>query len=202
MKSSIVYSLKPALSMSWFKTLFVPFALLLALGSSFAMAQEADTSAADEAPIVEVNQAATLDELLEMVRERRLVESREHVAREQEFVANRDQQQQLLSDALAEKRREEQRSERLNAKFDENEVRIGTLQETLDQRLGALRELFGVLQQVAGDTRGLFEGSIISAEFEENRGDGSVNSRRRWEHRLSLQPSKKWKPFGLSCSER
>ena len=171
MKSSIVYSLKPALSMSWFKTLFVPFALLLALGSSFVMAQEADTSAADEAPIVEVNQAATLDELLEMVRERRLVESREHVAREQEFVANRDQQQQLLSDARAEKRREEQRAKRLDAEFNENEVSIGTLQETLDQRLGALRELFGVLQQVAGDTRGLFEGSIISAEFEENRGD-------------------------------
>ena len=36
--------------------------------------------------------------------------------------------------------------------------------------LGSLRELFGVLQQVAGDTRGLFEGSLISAEFP-NRGD-------------------------------
>ena len=42
---------------------------------------------------------------------------------------------------------------------------IGDLQEQLDKRLGSLRELFGVLQQVAGDTRGLFEGSVISAEF-------------------------------------
>ena len=66
--------------------------------------------------------------------------------------------------------REEQRSERLETQFEENEVRIGDLQEALDKRLGSLRELFGVLQQVAGDTRGLFEGSVISAEFP-GRGD-------------------------------
>ena len=35
----------------------------------------------------------------------------------------------------------------------------------MDKRLGSLRELFGVLQQVAGDTRGLFQGSVISAQF-------------------------------------
>jgi biopolymer transport protein ExbB len=40
----------------------------------------------------------------------------------------------------------------------------------LDKRLGSLRELFGVLQQVAGDTRGLFEGSVISAQYP-GRGD-------------------------------
>ena len=42
--------------------------------------------------------------------------------------------------------------------------------EQLDKRLGSLRELFGVLQQVAGDTRGLFEASLISSQYE-NRGD-------------------------------
>ena len=47
---------------------------------------------------------------------------------------------------------------------------VGAADEQLDRRLGSLRELFGVLQQVAGDTRGLFEGSIISAEFP-NRGE-------------------------------
>ncbi|MDH3642229.1 MAG: MotA/TolQ/ExbB proton channel family protein, partial [Gammaproteobacteria bacterium] len=65
---------------------------------------------------------------------------------------------------------EEQRSERLETTFEENEIRIGDLQEQLDRRLGSLRELFGVLQQVAGDTRGLFEGSIISAQIPD-RGD-------------------------------
>ena len=38
---------------------------------------------------------------------------------------------------------------------------MGDMTEQLDKRLGSLRELFGVLQQVAGDTRGLFEGSVI-----------------------------------------
>jgi len=36
--------------------------------------------------------------------------------------------------------------------------------------LGSLRELFGVLQQVAGDTRGLFEASLISSQYAD-RGD-------------------------------
>ena len=38
------------------------------------------------------------------------------------------------------------------------------------KRLGSLRELFGVLQQVSGDTRGVLEGSIVSAELP-GRGD-------------------------------
>lgn len=156
--------------MNFLRTLAIPCALLLAFAASSASAQDAEASETNEAPGVEVNQAATLDELLELVRERRLVESREHASREQEFVSNRDRQEQMLNDARADQRREEQLSERLNAQFNENEDRIGVLQETLDERLGALRELFGVLQQVAGDTRGLFEGSIISAEFEQDRG--------------------------------
>ncbi len=149
----------------------LPFLILFGLSVGPAMAQEADTQTPQEEAGVEVNQAASLDELLDLVRERRLVESRDHAAREQEFVSSRDRQQQLLSDAEAEQRREERRAESLNAQFNENEERINEQQQKLDERLGALRELFGVLQQVAGDTRGLFEGSIISAEFAEDRGE-------------------------------
>ena len=53
----------------------------------------------------------------------------------------------------------------LETQFEENEIRIGDLTEQLDKRLGSLRELFGVLQQVAGDTRGLFEASLISSQY-------------------------------------
>lgn len=112
-----------------------------------------------------VNKADTLGDLLDLVEQRRVVESREHLRREQEFVGSRNRQAQMLKDAEAERRREEQRSERLETRFEENEIRIGDLQEALDKRLGSLRELFGVLQQVAGDTRGLFEGSVISAQY-------------------------------------
>lgn len=112
-----------------------------------------------------VNQADSLDELLENVREKRVVESRQHTQREREFVADRARQAQMLKDAQAERVREEQRSDRLETSFDENELRIGDLQEQYDRRLGSLRELFGVLQQVAGETQGLFEGSIVSAQI-------------------------------------
>ena len=133
------------------------------LGLAFgAAAQEDGAASADDLEVVSAN---SLDELLENVRQRRVVESREHVRREEEFKSRKDQQAKMLADARAEKRRQEQRSERLETTFEENEIRIGQMQEQYDKRLGSLRELFGVLQQVAGDTRGKFQNSIVSAEF-------------------------------------
>ncbi|HEX7036955.1 MAG TPA: MotA/TolQ/ExbB proton channel family protein [Pseudomonadales bacterium] len=117
-----------------------------------------------------VNEAASLDELLRNVQERQVVESRALQERLARFQRERNQQQQLLQQARQERTREEQRSERLETTFEENEIRIGNLQEQLDNRLGSLRELFGVLQQVAGDTRGLFSGSVVSAQYP-GRGD-------------------------------
>ena len=139
-------------------------ALLLAAFATVSFAEEG--SAGD----LVVNKANSLDELQRLVEERRVTESREHTRREQVFAREKSRQQSMLNDAKAERRREEQRSERLETQFEENEIRIGDLQEQLDRRLGSLRELFGVLQQVAGDTRGVFEGSIISAEIP-NRGE-------------------------------
>jgi biopolymer transport protein ExbB len=140
----------------------------LAGGVTPALAQDEATAGAESDLVV--NKADTLGDLLDLVEQRRVVESREHRRREQEFVGSRNRQAQMLKDAEAERRREEQRSERLETQFEENEIRIGDLQEALDKRLGSLRELFGVLQQVAGDTRGLFEGSVISAQYP-GRGD-------------------------------
>ena len=114
---------------------------------------------------IEVVKADTLAELLEQVKERRDLENAMHIQREREFAEKRDQQQSLLNDARAEQGRQEQRSEDLDTQYEANEIRIGELGELLDDRLGQLRELFGVLQQVAGDTRGVFDGSLISAEM-------------------------------------
>lgn len=139
---------------------------LVALLAAIALAMSPAT-AEEVAPATDlvVNQASSLDELLDNVRERRVVESRENAAREARFVNEKDQQARLLRDAKAERAREQRRSDRLETTFEENEIRIGDLTEQLDKRLGSLRELFGVLQQVAGDTRGGFEGSIISSQY-------------------------------------
>lgn len=110
-------------------------------------------------------QAASLDELLRMVEEGRVVNRQEIARREQEFINNRDEQQRELERARREQAEEEARSERLEAQFEENERRIAALEEQLSARLGSLRELFGVLQQVAGDTQGVLANSIVSAEY-------------------------------------
>jgi len=146
-------------------------ALAFALVTGTASAQEAAAAAtAGSADDLEVVQADTLGELLQNVQDRRVVESKTNREREQRFAREKAQQAKMLGDAKAERTREEQRSDRLETAFDENEIRIGDLQEQLDNRLGSLRELFGVLQQVAGDTRGLFEGSLISTQLP-NRGE-------------------------------
>lgn len=107
----------------------------------------------------------TLDELLELVRQGKVSETAEHRQREREFQERRGEQQQLLQDAKDTRTREEQRSERLEATFDENEREIAVLQQQLDERLGSLKELFGVIQQVGGDARATLEQSIIAAQY-------------------------------------
>ncbi len=151
------------------KTKLLAAAALASAATTFipaSMAEESTSSASD----LVVNEASSLDELLENVQARRVVESRENTARERRFANEKAEQARLLQEAEAERRREQRRSDRLETQFEENEIRIGDLTEQLDKRLGSLRELFGVLQQVAGDTRGGFEGSLISSQYG-NRGE-------------------------------
>ncbi|MGD8417911.1 MAG: MotA/TolQ/ExbB proton channel family protein [Pseudomonadales bacterium] len=143
----------------------VVFGLLLSLAGTV-YAQEAADATPETAPDdMKVVEADSLEDLLQAVKERRVVESKLNQQREQEFARDKAAQGRMLDQAKAERKREEERSDRLETTFDENELRIGDLQEQLDRRLGALKELFGVLQQVAGDTRGLFESSIITAQY-------------------------------------
>ena len=110
-------------------------------------------------------EAKSLAELLQLVKEGKVVNARLNERREQEFLADKSRQQGEVRKAQREQANEEARSERLEAQFEKNEQDIAAKQEILAKRLGSLRELFGVLQQVAGDTQGVFEGSIVSAEF-------------------------------------
>ena len=109
--------------------------------------------------------AKTLAELLQMVKEGKLINRQDNERREREFLADKSKQQAELKSAERQQREEEARSDRLETQFEKNEKEIAALQEILSKRLGSLRELFGVLQQVSGDTQGVFEGSMISAEY-------------------------------------
>jgi biopolymer transport protein ExbB len=71
----------------------------------------------------------------------------------------------MLRDAEREKASEESRSQRLEDDFEANELDIEILTQTLNERLGSLKELFGIMQQVAGDTRVRFDNSLTNIQY-------------------------------------
>jgi biopolymer transport protein ExbB len=65
----------------------------------------------------------------------------------------------------AERVRQEQLSQQLETTFEANDAQIIDLERALLERLGELKELFGVLQQAAGDARGNFDTSVTQIQF-------------------------------------
>jgi len=115
-----------------------------------------------------VAQAATavsLDELLQQVKSGRVSDAAENKARLDEFRANRAAQTRALNAEKAEQKRQEQLSARMEKQFEVNDSKILVLEQTFQDRLGGLKELFGVLQQASGDARGQFETSLTQVQF-------------------------------------
>ncbi len=110
-------------------------------------------------------EAKNLDQLLELVKQGAYKANQENIRREQEFIKQKSKRKSLLAGARNTQKQEERRSDRLEAEFKANDIKIGKLEEELSHELGALKELFGVLQQVSGDTKAVFHDSIISAQF-------------------------------------
>lgn len=111
------------------------------------------------------NQADSLDDLLEMVQQGTLEDQKELLARESTFRSKRDQQAALLQQARAELKREEERSLELERQFDDNKKTISDDQQVLANKLGSLKELFGIFQQTAGDLQAVFYNSATSIQY-------------------------------------
>jgi len=90
--------------------------------------------------------------------------------REAQFVRERNRQRELLRQARAELAEQRNLSDRLQTEFDTNERDLSELATVLDERLGNLGELFGVVRQVAGDLQSIFDDSMVSAQLP-GRGD-------------------------------
>lgn len=112
-----------------------------------------------------VHEAPTLDELLESIRARRDVENLAHQQRIDDFERQVAEQDRLLDEADKEYEAQQDEAKRLEELISQNDATISDRQRELDEKLGSLRELFGVIQQVAGETRGTFLGSVVSADF-------------------------------------
>ena len=124
------------------------------------------TAAVTVAPVeAQAQEIKNLSDLLKAVREGRVRDRQTNQKREAEFRAKKGQQQSLLNKAKADLAREEARSEALESEFAERERILNELTKQLQERLGAFGEMFGVIRQVAGDTRGAIEQSLISAQL-------------------------------------
>jgi len=126
-----------------------------------AAAQEQIPDASSPADVPEVN---SLQLLLDQVKQGWEVENATNKSREREFLQKKSEQQRLLAEAKERYRKEEARSDRLEKSYEDYDVKIAQSEETLKERMGNLGELFGVVRQVAGDTRGNVAGSLVSAQ--------------------------------------
>jgi len=114
-------------------------------------------------------QARSLNELLRLVEQGRARDSEQLRQREREFETQKAEQERLVREARQRQRSMEQASEQLEAKFAVNEREISTLNQQLNDNLGELRELFGVVQLVAGDAASQFETSLTSIQYQGRR---------------------------------
>jgi biopolymer transport protein ExbB len=123
--------------------------------------------------------ATSMDALLEQIQRGQARDSAEARQREQRFAQARNEQQNLLNQARQERARQERNSERLEQLFEDNQTRIVAARVALDERLGALKELFGVLQTVSGDAQGRFNESLTSIQFPDREKFLGVHRRNR-----------------------
>lgn len=111
------------------------------------------------------DRALDLDALLKQLEQGQFAQTQENKAREAEFVAKRAEQDRILRETRNSRDNALKLSETLETQFEENEFKLADLNDALSNRLGSLKELFGVLQQVSGDTKNKFYNSMISAQI-------------------------------------
>ena len=124
---------------------FLPFLLL----ASFVFAQEDPEQLVE--PII-----TDLDRLVESVKQTASSRSAEDNARLQRFLADKNRQQYLLNQMKAKLNAEEDRSLRLTKEYEDNDARLADLEEQLTLKLGSFGELFGIVRQTAGESKGQF----------------------------------------------
>jgi len=109
-------------------------------------------------------QPLTLQGLLQSVREGRREDRTVNKQRLAAFEAQQRDRARMLDEIKAEREQLELTSAEKEGEFEDNELLIGELEERLQQRMGSLKELFGVLQQVASDAQAQFHVSLTQLD--------------------------------------
>ena len=113
----------------------------------------------------EAVEVATVEALLMLVKEGKTKEQTENAAREAKFMAEKNNQANILAAEKRELARQEKIADQLEAEYKKNEEILRVKEEAYQKELGSLVELFGHLQSSAGEAAVPFSGSLTSAEY-------------------------------------
>jgi len=106
-----------------------------------------------------------LDLLVESVKTTASIRAKEDKARLNKFLSDKNKQQSLLDNMKYRLTLEERRSERLTKQYEDNDAELSDLEEQLTLKLGSFGELFGIVRQTAGESKGQFALSLTNIEF-------------------------------------
>ncbi len=113
----------------------------------------------------QAQEAVSLQDLLEQVKQNRVSEARINQQREAEFQSARADKQALLKKAQSDLTAEQNRGDRLSKQFSDNETTLNDKAAELDQATGTLGEMFGVVRQASSEAFGRISTSIVSAQY-------------------------------------
>ena len=136
------------------KFLILPF-LILGL-----YAQEENLTNELSTPVI-----TDLDLLVESVKTSASIRAKEDRARLNKFLSDKNKQQSLLNQMKVKLNNEEDRSERLTKQYEDNDAALSDLEEQLTLKLGSFGELFGIVRQTAGESKGQFSLSLTNIEY-------------------------------------
>lgn len=135
-----------------------PLAAVMALLAGLILPAQAQDKSADK-------DSLSMQQLLSEVRQGRTRDAQDNARREAEFKADAAKQDALIADAERRIAALEGRSAQLEGQFNANEIKVEEARRRRDERLGALKELFGHLTGAAGDLRARFSGSITTSQY-------------------------------------
>ncbi len=107
---------------------------------------------------------ASLQELLEQVKEDREQEKELLAKRELRFKKAHSKQKQILEAALKKLAADEKRGDTLRKNYESYDQQISRQNIVLKEKMGALGELDGVVKQIAGDLDVIIDTSLVSAQ--------------------------------------
>ncbi|WP_062263804.1 MotA/TolQ/ExbB proton channel family protein [Endozoicomonas arenosclerae] len=113
------------------------------------------------------NEPVTLDALLEHIKKGSIEDQTQHKNRLAEFRKDRAEQQQQLKTLQQEKTQLDSISKDYEQQYEKNSQQLDELNEALSLKLGSMKELFGVLQQTANESRSQLSASITQVQYPE-----------------------------------